>query len=573
MSPSSPRSTRTRRATRATTSAGDGARLWRWPALLLVLVAVLAGVAVQRDRDANPPAAAAVDPAGLLPVASPAEALSSTWYCAGGTATGTKEGEAEQTVQIANDSDRALTATVTVVPDQGAPVAKAVAVPAAGRADLVVSSVVAAPFAAAVVEVPGGQVAVSHLLSGPSGRAEAACSSAPSADWYVPAGRSVPGTRQLLAVFNPFPSDAVVGLSFQTDDGARTPQKFEAVVIPGRRVVMLDVSAVITLRTQIATTLTARSGRVVVDQIQATAAAAGRSPSLTVTPGAPHDASTWWFADGPAGEGINTKVVVQNPTDDTAEVELQVRLDDAATNGSVEPFEATIAPHQYAEIVLSGSGRVPQGVGYAAVAVSRNGVPIVAERVVEAEAPAFPTGMTVTLGSPAVASHWLVPVGSGTYLREVTVVVTNPSSTDPVTVTVATVSGGVVTPLANGEAVQISGGSRGGFAVPTGAGAPDVAVDVEAGSDVIVEVRMAFTSGGIAQPLAVPVLPTATAATSGLPPAAPGDVVPLAPDAGDGTVPADVTPTNPGDPTTTVAPTAGSSTTSTTAPAGAAPGG
>ena len=508
-----------------------------------------------------------MDTAGLLPVASAPDALGSTWYCAGGTATGTKDGFAEQTVQIANASDQPVTAKVTVMPSEGTPTIKAVDVPAHGRADLALSSVVKATYAAAVVEIPSGQVAVNHLLQGPTGRSMAACSSSPSSSWYFPSGTSKPGTRQLLAVFNPFPSEAVVGLSFETDDGTRTPQKFEAVVVPGQQIAMLDVSAVVTLHAQIATTVTVRSGRVVIDQIQVADGTNGTVSSLAVTPGAPQASPTWWFADGPAGEGLSTTVVMQNPSDDAADVQLQIRLDDAATNGSVAPFEMTILPHQYSEVDVSGAGQVPQGVGYTAVAASTNGVPIVAARTVNAAAPASPVGMTVTMGSPVVATNWLVPVAAAPYVSSTTVVVTNPSSTDPVTVSVSSVGGGVTQPLANGASVQIPAGGRGGFQVPTGTSGTESAVAVEADAPVVVEARIAFGVGGLAQPLAVPVEPSAVVATSGIPAVPPGEVIPPGPDAGTGgdgtggTVPGDAT-------TSTTAPPA-----STTPPAGANPGG
>ena len=533
--------------------------VWRWPIVVIVLLAAIAGLAVQRHRDDQPPAPAPADTAGLLPVASSADALGSTWYCAGGTATGTKEGAAEQTVQIANGADQNVTATVTVVPSEGKPVTKTLEVAARGRADLVVSSVVKAAFASAVVEIPGGQVAVSHLLEGPTGKTMAACSSSPSANWYIPAGTSRAGTRQLLAVLNPFPSEAVVGVTFETDVGARTPQKLEAIVVPGQRVVMLDISAVVTLRTQIATTVNVRSGRVVVDQIQIADGANGTVASLAVTPAAPQASPVWWFADGPAGEGLTTTMVVQNPSDDTAEVQLQIRLDGADVNGSVTPFEVSIPGHQYHEIDVSGAGRVPQGVGYTAAAVSTNGVPIVAERVVSAAAPAAPVGLTIALASPVMATNWLVPVASAPYLSSTTVVVTNPSATEAVTVTVSTIGGGAVEPVANGAGVTIAPGARGGFEVPAGAKAAELAVNVEADGDVLVEARTLFVTGGLAAPLGVPVEPSVTVATSGIPSEPPGEVVGTVPDAV--TVPDDATST------TAVGPE------STTPPAGANPGG
>ena len=57
----------------------------RWPALLVLLLVVVAAGFV--DHSFGRPKAAVRTTAGSMPVAPPARALSSTWYCAGGTST------------------------------------------------------------------------------------------------------------------------------------------------------------------------------------------------------------------------------------------------------------------------------------------------------------------------------------------------------------------------------------------------------------------------------------------------------------------------------------------------------
>jgi hypothetical protein len=42
-------------------------------------------------------------------------------------------------------------------------------------------------------------------------------------------------------LFNPFPGDAIVDLSFATDQGPSTPPDFQGVVVPARGVKALDV--------------------------------------------------------------------------------------------------------------------------------------------------------------------------------------------------------------------------------------------------------------------------------------------------------------------------------------------
>ena len=497
----------------------------RWPILVLLPLLIVAAVAVQRHQDDQPATVEAVSPDGFVPTAAAPGSASSTWYCAGGTATGQTTGAAEQTVQIANDSDTALTARVTAFPSQGTSAERDLPVPAHGRVDLAVSSIVTAPYASALVEVDGGEVAVSHLLEGPTGKSEAACSSSPSSSWYIPSGTTRAGTSQVLAVFNPFPSEAVVSVTFEADDGARSPQDFEAVVVAGQSLTVLDIGKTVTLRDQLATTVTVRSGRVIVDQIQSADGTQGTTKSLTVTPGAPKAASTWWFADGPAEEGTGTVFYVQNPSDQTAEVELQIRLDDTATYGQVEPFEVSVSAGRYVAIDIAGDGRVPTGVGYTAVAQTKNGVDIIADRVVSIAAPAPDVGATVTMGSPVLASRWIVPVGSMTVASSVSVVVTNPSSTEPITLTVSTIDDGKVTPLPGMTGVQVLGGGRGGFDVPTGAKEHQVAVDVSGASLVVVEAKIVFTSGGRAAALAVPVAGTNELTDLGIPVTNPADAV------------------------------------------------
>ena len=58
------------------------------------------------------------------------------------------------------------------------------------------------------------------------------------------------------------------------------------------------------------------------------------------------------FPDGVVGEGITEQIVVFNPTDEVAEVEVEVRLDDPDTNGVPEPFELTIAPNRFSIVNL-----------------------------------------------------------------------------------------------------------------------------------------------------------------------------------------------------------------------------
>src|SRR5205085_3418026 len=89
-------------------------RAFRIPALVVIVGLLVAAIVFERNVHPTPPAATSGELAHVMPVASAADALSTTWFCAGGTARGSvkapdpKEGDvhtivvAEHTIVITN---------------------------------------------------------------------------------------------------------------------------------------------------------------------------------------------------------------------------------------------------------------------------------------------------------------------------------------------------------------------------------------------------------------------------------------------------------------------------------------
>ncbi|HEV3495004.1 MAG TPA: hypothetical protein VHA34_01495, partial [Actinomycetes bacterium] len=89
-------------------------RTRRAPALaVLAAILVAGGIADRRARSDRSEEATAVS--AQVPLAAPASAGSSAWYCPGVPATGP---QGESSVVVANAGDRRLTGTVTVYPDR-----------------------------------------------------------------------------------------------------------------------------------------------------------------------------------------------------------------------------------------------------------------------------------------------------------------------------------------------------------------------------------------------------------------------------------------------------------------------
>src|SRR5206468_1601291 len=119
------------------------------------------------------------------------------------------------------------------------------------------------------VETSAPDIAVERRVTGKFGTGSSACASAPSTSWYVPSGSSTKDAALRYAVFNPFPQDAVVDIAFQTSDGSRVPPELQALPVPGRTVRIVDVSTIVPRLAQLAGSVIARQGQVVVDELQA----------------------------------------------------------------------------------------------------------------------------------------------------------------------------------------------------------------------------------------------------------------------------------------------------------------
>src|SRR5690606_6434740 len=157
---------------------------------------------------------------------------------------------------LTNVADDARTGSVTIVGTDGPLVTTDVEVPARGRTQLDLADLVEEPGpVASLVELDGGGVGAAVLVGGLHGTTVASCASEPAGTWHLPAAATRLDARAVLHLFNPFSDDAIVEISL-TD---RTPPAgFEALPVPARSVVSLELTDVITVRPQFGTTVRTR---------------------------------------------------------------------------------------------------------------------------------------------------------------------------------------------------------------------------------------------------------------------------------------------------------------------------
>jgi hypothetical protein len=512
--------------------------------LIVLPLLVVAGMVVQTDDDGS--ATDDVRLSEMTPTAAAPGTLSSTWYCAAGSATGVATGEgagvAEHQVILANASDVESAVRVTIITEAGDTKPVSVAVAPHSRRTVTLSDTLKAPWASALVEASGGEITAAHQLSGPNGRSISNCASTPSSSWYFPGGTTVAGADLWIALFNPFPGEATVDIAFDTDGGARIPQSFQGIVVPSRRVVVKKINepGVVSQTEEVSTTVSVRSGRIVAEMIQSDN---GREDvnlpkGLTATIGATVAAPTWMFPTSAPPELDGTDSVwVFNPGDTDATVRVQVQVQEPEVNGTVEPFEITVAAHRAETVAVrvptaepAGDGadaateegaeqpvdgtvgelvenRVPTGVRYWILVQSTDGADVVAQRMLTGPDRA---GVTYSVGIPVVATRWLLPVAGAAETESSLVTVANPSATDSVTVTLRRQGGGSASDVADAIDQVLEPGELVVFDL-VAAGLVEGGASVEVVSDgpVVVGQWLGFRSPlDVASPLGIPVVGT-----------------------------------------------------------------
>ncbi|MBK5223746.1 MAG: hypothetical protein JJE52_12930 [Acidimicrobiia bacterium] len=317
---------------------------------------------------------------------------------------------AEHTVVLTNAGDADRVATLTIHPGQDAPVVSEVEVPARSVERIDLADLAEGPAVAALVELDGGAVVVTHHVVGPLGRDSGPCSSVSSDVWHFAWGDTSRGSASLVALFNPFPGDAVVDFSFVTSDGVREPQALTGMVVPAGSVIVADVGAEVRRREHVSTTVSTRTGRVVAERIQAFDGTdeAGRS-GLAIDLGVPEPASTWMHVVGRRHDDLPQTLVVYNPSDTPAEVDVEIALPDDVV-GAVAPFELTVGPGDHATLDLTDQARLLDVFGedfgeFAVTVRSLNGVAVVTELAT------FDTsagGVSISSGSPLMSRQVVV---------------------------------------------------------------------------------------------------------------------------------------------------------------------
>jgi hypothetical protein len=426
----------------------------RAPALAVVAAAMAGIVAVGASSPApSAPVFSAVG-ADWMPAAPEPSGLTGSWFCPGVPATG-EDGVGGEVV-IANSRDVELSATVSLLGEDGAHAEQVVGVAPRSRAVVDVDAVVASRFVSAVVEIDGGGGVVEQRALHPAGDVVSPCANSTSSSWYLAEGFTLDGSSNQLVLTNPYQDATIVDIGFATAAGSRSPPAFQGFPVPARSVQVIDLAeAGARSEELLAVRVQATRGRLVVGRAQQFLG--GGRAGFAMTLAAPALRDQWWFADGDKGPGIDERFSLYNPTED--DVEVDVIFLGIDQDPQVDPV--AVPARQVVEFDPGGVATLPEGPH--AVVFGTGGLPsIVVERALTRTIDGTPH-TSVILGAPPrpdgyVATTWRLAAGPDAATAGALVLFNVDNA--PGTVSVQRVGPDGLAPLAGLSAVPIGAAAR-----------------------------------------------------------------------------------------------------------------
>ena len=361
--------------------------------LAVIVAALVAGGILTRTGAQGQPA---IDRGPRLATAAESR---STWYCAEGSSQ--PDGRATEEIEIGNVDTRPARAVVTVFAgSEVVPVSRPFTIPAGKVKRIPVSAVAAVPEPGVLVEVSGARTAVQHRIARGGDTAVGPCAREPATVTRFAAGTTGKGAELWLALFNPFPDDAIIDVRALTGSGVRTSGRLRGIVVPRFSRVSVPMHDALPRVELVGTEVTTRRGRVVAEQSLVLDGSDGRR-GLALTLGG-DVARRWRFPIGLTGSGRSERMLLANPTDRDVRTTVRFALDAAA---AIEP-ERLIVPA--ATVVALDLARVPPDIPFSVVVASSG--PIVAEMVGASSEPQASAvrGIASALGLTIGAKQWAV---------------------------------------------------------------------------------------------------------------------------------------------------------------------
>jgi Family of unknown function (DUF5719) len=273
-----------------------------------------------------------------------------------------------------------------------------------------------------------GSVVASAAATGRSGAGAAGCSSAAGRHWYFAAGSSDLGYDERLILYNPFPDEAVVRVSFVTPKGTQSKVNLSDQAVASGATSVLRLNSFILKERLLSVQVDAVRGRVVAWRYLL-AHPRHQPHGEQFSLGATNSYTESFLPDGHVGPGYNEQIALLNPNDRAARVSISV----LTSKRTVQPpklLDITVPPASSKAVhpaaAMKGCRDTPCSMG--AVVSSTNGVGVVAERTISYSTGHL-QGVASEIATPRTALHWYLGPASLDPTRD-SVIVVNPTTAD-----------------------------------------------------------------------------------------------------------------------------------------------
>lgn len=386
------------------------------------------------------PGSDAADPVAVPRPPGPAvvgegQGTGGSWFCA---ASSIGVESFSHSIQIASASLESVTVSLTAFNETESTPLDPVEVAPDTTVAVNIAEVAGSAAHSIMVESPDGPIAVEHTFSAAVGADRVACSPFTGSTWYFPAVATTRDAKAMLSLFNPFPSDAAVDIEIALDTGVRIPRDLSGIVVPSGTTRVVDIGEVVQRRDQFSATVRARSGTLVAELAQSFD---GTNEDLftkgvRVMPGSRIATDRWSIAAGMVDPSSRERLVVYNPTEDAAEVIVQV-IPYGGAGALPEPFELEVPGLRYSFVDLQAETRIPAANYHAILVESTGGAPVVVANAMSFvdDSPdstsMLRSGLEAgTSGGPASAApseRWMVPALEESSRRSSAIFIHNPT--------------------------------------------------------------------------------------------------------------------------------------------------
>src|SRR5207248_1905154 len=147
-----------------------------------------------------------------------------------------------------------------------------------------------------------------------------------ASDWYFANGTTDKGAQQYLVLLDPFGDDAVVDVTFLTNDGVQEPDALQGLSVPRRSRITIAVHDEVPRQRDVAVHVHARTGRIVAERSQifdgtASSGEVARK-GIALSLGATAPSRAWYFPGATTDDGASASVAVANFGPRTTPVEV-----------------------------------------------------------------------------------------------------------------------------------------------------------------------------------------------------------------------------------------------------------